>query len=275
MANIQFVNTLTDKQWEAVCQDSRFDKNYGKAAGNQRELARELIDRVEKICKQIHIIPPTKVVVTYDMSSELQVSSEELRIHPFTFAACKLDKDHMSWEHQEFYKDLKSIDVRVLVNQRLQIPISIRNLLLQHKPKLNENLKRYEYIIPSNELDHRMMTLMDSVGKLCSNSTRTVVEGLLKISCVSAPIFTGIALWWVTNKFTPDDLYWPLVSSLGVLTAKWSWQALKKSETFIPFIIKLAFKYLNHESLKKSWDRLSPEAQFFSIKYQIADNKFW
>jgi hypothetical protein len=287
MTGIQLVNTLTNEQWAAVCHDSRFDVNYGEAiASHPESLANELTTRIEKICNQMNIVPPTKVVVTYDVRSELQLESGELRIHPLTFAACKLSSSQMSAEHQELYKKFKNCitNTGVIVSQskqpidtkKQQTRVDNRNLLLRQELKLNEIFKKYQHIVPSDELDHRIMVLMGIEGEIKPSFSRSAVENLIKISYVSTSILTGIAIGLVANKFTPENLYWPVAGTLALLTAKLSWESLKQGETAIPLLTQAAFKSYfgkNHELLNESWNSLSSEAKLFSAKYETVKSR--
>jgi hypothetical protein len=287
MSSILFINKLSKEEWSAVVQDSRFDKNYRTIANNQEELAHNLIDRVKQICTQLNRVPPNKITVTDKLKSSVELSDGELRIHPMTFAACKLNRSQLSIEHKELYKELENYiaDVDALINQNkslvedskpqclksLEYELAAKKLLLQHKPNLEGNLNKYEHIIPSIELDSDIRELMkNSCDFVALKAARSKIEALVKIISVSSLILSFIPLEKVVKNHTPENLYWPLIGCIGLLIATGSWERWKTSERVDHLLAQFIYpEPLAERASSKSWIQLSPEEQISNSKYEF------
>lgn len=194
LQQINFIDTLTPERWESLGADKYLTTEYQQKY-NQEELKKALSDRIKAICAECCLKLPTKIVITEnDTAGRVKImNSGELRIHPLTFLACKLDRTMMNEKQKEMYEKLDKYilakETTKNINTKAPLyPIATNSILSKYHTMVASDLQEYKCIMPTDVLDEGIKLLLEQ-HKAMGYSTITPTMAKLASIAISLGSF--------------------------------------------------------------------------------------
>lgn len=284
MNSIQFVNKLTPKQWESVYADNHLSDIYHRNNNDPKKLEIEMVNRVRTLCENAHLPIPKKIVVTYELNDAVKMmNSGELRIHPLTFVASKLDRNAMTSKHQALYGRLENYLAEtgsLLLQHRnptnnenaptycdsIEYKQSAKELLQRYRTELADDLQDYKYILPVGELDEVIVYLL-TMHK--AYKYPTIGPTVAKLASLSIATLNGLATGWMISKITAVSMYSPIAASGALIIAGGSYLGLKIAERVGRFIVGNFFDQDMMRLVLKPWKDRPFESQIIWLRLEL------